>query len=530
MGSRTDLAANLRTALLGVLGRDDLPASSDVVASSGGAMPPLTFPFMAALDQLDSSGHLEVSRMSDGLVGLAVSILHSVPADRLTPDRHDCSWSLGPEWMSQLLQDRPRPIADALTRAVGQKLAMGVLPASELRALDAQDHRNVAALVCQPLLRTFPAETGTVFLEALGWLLTAALQNCEPNQLEETIRHRLQNEALPEAQRIYWAAAEFLLAPGRYSRELQEFANEPARLGPLLDFQRRIGSPDEVARRFATRELKLLIEMTGVAMTGVELTAVRREVMAGLIRGLSRFGTQESSEILQELKDAPTFAPWATDISVAIEDQSERRRMAEFRLCRIDLVAKTLENGRPASAGDLAALFVDQVGLLSAEIRDGSASSWKQFWNVDGHNRATDPRPEAACRDVILSALQRRLDRLGIDAQPEGRYADDKRSDIRFSFGSFNVPMEVKRSCHLHLWTAMRNQLVVKYARDPGTDGFGVYLVFWFGQDCRCKPTPLEGWVPADAGELEAKLREQLTGPARSLISVCVIDVSKSDP
>ena len=295
------------------------------------------------------------------------------------------------------------------------------------------------------------------------------------------IRHRLQNEALPEAQRIYWAAAGFLLAPGRYSRELQEFANEPARLGPLLDFQYRIGSPDEVARRFATRELKLLIEMTGVAMAGVELTAARREVMAGLIRGLSRFGTQEPPEILQELKDAPAFAPWATDILVAIEDQSERRRMAEFRLCRIDLIAKTLENGRPANAGDLAELVVDQGGLVSEEIRDGSASSWKQFWNVDGHNRATDPRPEAACRDVILSALQRRLDWLGIDAQPEGRYADDKRSDIRFSFGSFNVPMEIKRSCHLDLWTAMRHQLVVKYTRDPGTDGSRVYLVFWFG-------------------------------------------------
>ena len=530
VGSRTDLAADLRTGLLGVLARDDLPASSDVVAASGGsAMPPLTFPFMVALYELDRSGQLEVSGMSDGLVGLAVSILHSVQADRLTPDRHDFLWTFPPGWMSQLSQDRPRPIADALTRAIGQKLAMGVLPASELRALDAQDHRDVAALVCQPLLRTFPAESGTLFLETLGWLLTATLQNCERNQLEETIRHRLQDEELPEAQRIYWAAAGFLLKPGRYSCELQGFANEPARLGPLLDFQCRIGSPDEVARRFTTRELKLLIEMTGGAMACVELTAARRDVMAGLIRGLSWFVTQESSETLQELKDAPAFAPWALDISVAIEDQSERRRVAEFRHCGIDQVTKTLRNGRPANAGDLAALVVDEVELFSEQIRDGSASSWKQFWNVDRHNRATGPRPEDSCRDAILLALQRRLGRLGIDVQPEGRYADDKRSDIRFSFDSFNVPVEIKRSCHPALWTAMRGQLVVKYARDPGADGFGVYLVFWFGQDCRCKPTPLEGWIPANAGDLEAKLREQLTGPERSRISVCVIDVSKSE-
>ena len=423
VGSRTDLAAHLRTGLLGVLGRDDLPAPSDVVAGyASGAMPPLTFPLMTAIYELDRSGRLEVSGISDGLVGLAVSILHSVPVDRLTPDRHDFLRVFRPRWLSQLLQDRPRPIADALTRAIRQKLAMGILPASEVRALAEQDHGDVAALVCQPLLRTFPAESGTEFLEALGWLLTAALKSCDGNQLERTIRHRLRNEELPEVQRIYWAAAGFLLAPGRYSRELQGFANEPDRLGTLLDFQCRIGSPHEVAPRFEASELKLLIAMTGVAMAGAEVTEARRELMSGLIWGLSSLRTLESADILQELKDAPAFAPWALDVSVAIEDQSERRRVAEFRHCKIDQVTKTLENGRPANAGDLAALVVDEVGLLSVQIRDGSASSWKQFWNVDGYNRATDPRPEESCRDAILLALQRRLGRLGIDAQPEGRY------------------------------------------------------------------------------------------------------------
>ena len=38
---------------------------------------------------------------------------------------------------------------------------------------------------------------------------------------------------------------------------------------------------------------------------------------------------------------------------------------------------------------------------------------------------------------------------------------------------------------HLGLWTAVRNQLLAKYARDPSADGFGIYLVIWFGQDRR---------------------------------------------
>ena len=310
-------------------------------------------------------------------------------------------------------------------------------------------------MVCQPLLRSFPAESGTEFLEAPGWLLVSAPKSCDGSQLEETIRHQLRNGEFPEVQRIYWGAAGLLLKPGRYSRELQAFKNDPDRLGALLDFQCRLGIRYEVVRRCESSELRLLINLTSVAMAGVELTALRRGVMSGLIRGLSLFGTQESAEILQELRDGPAVAPWALDISVAIEDHSARRRMREFLLCGVDQVANMLRNDQPANAGDLATLIVDEVGSFSAQIRDGSASSWKHFWNVDRYNRAKDPRPEESCRDVILLALQRGLGRLGIDAQPEGTYADDKRSDIRLSLGSFSVPVEIKRSCHRDVWTAM---------------------------------------------------------------------------
>ena len=80
VGSQTDLAADLRNGLLGVLGRDDLPSPSDVVAGSD-AMPALTIPYMAALNELERSGRLQASGLSDGQVRLAVTILHSVPAE-----------------------------------------------------------------------------------------------------------------------------------------------------------------------------------------------------------------------------------------------------------------------------------------------------------------------------------------------------------------------------------------------------------------------------------------------------------------
>ena len=531
VGSRTELAADLRSGLLGVLGRDDLPPPSDVVARSGSdAMPALTIPYMAALNELERSGRLRASDLSDGQVRLAVTILHAVPADRLNPDRHDPGVTYKPKWLSQLLQDRPGMIADALTRSIEQKLAMGVLPASELRALATEDHREIAALVCLPLMRAFPAGGGKALLESLGWLLTAAVKNCDGMELQRMIQRRLGDPNLPTAQRIYWVAAGFLLTPDRYSLELQELGNVRNHLEVLLDFLCRAGVRHEIAHRLDANQLGLLIVLTRAAMDGREVTEEQWQLMSDLIRELSSLLTEKAGDGLRELENDPAFDAWGLDIEVAIDSHSARRREAEFRHCRIDRVMRTLDNGRPANAGDLAALIVAEVTQLSAQIRDGSASYWKHFWNVDQYNHATNPRPEGSCRDAMLFALQSRLDRLEVDLQPEGTYADDKRSDIRAEYGGFNVPVEIKRSCHGDLWTAIMNQLVKKYTRNPSAERFGIYLVFWFGQDSRCKPTVLEGWVPSGARELETRLTARLSDPEKSKISVCVIDVSKRDP
>ena len=187
---------------------------------------------------------------------------------------------------------------------------------------------------------------------------------------------------------------------------------------------------------------------------------------------------------------------------------------------------ETLDGGTPANAGDLAALLFDELKELSLKIRHGSTSDWRQHWNVDRHRHPTTPRPEDACRDALLSDLQERLGRLGIDAQPEGVYADDKRSDIRVSFAGFNVPVEIKRSCHPDVWTAVHTQLIAKYTRDPGAAGYGIYLVLWFGDADKCRPTKLDGWAPQTAEDVRLRIEQSLDDRETRLISVCVLDVA----
>ena len=218
---------------------------------------------------------------------------------------------------------------------------------------------------------------------------------------------------------------------------------------------------------------------------------------------------------------------WHDVLSQAQDAQRVTRRDASYSHPTIDQVCQTLNGGKPANAADLAALVMDQLDEIARKIRGGPTSDWRQYWNVDQYNRPTCEKPEDACRDNLLSDLQNRLEQLDIDAQPEGQYANDKRSDIRVYFGGSNVPVEIKKNIHRDLWSALRNQLIAQYTIDPNTDGYGIYLVFWFGKDRT--PPPPSGTRPTNAEELKKRLEATLSPDEARKISVCVIDVSRPD-
>ena len=101
-----------------------------------------------------------------------------------------------------------------------------------------------------------------------------------------------------------------------------------------------------------------------------------------------------------------------------------------------------------------------------------------------------------------------------------------KRSDIRVSFNRFDVPVEIKRSCHPDVWAAVRSQLIAKYTREPRAAGHGIYLVFWFGATEKCRPTRCLGWTPETAEDVRLRIQQSLDDREGRLISVCVVDVS----
>jgi hypothetical protein len=222
------------------------------------------------------------------------------------------------------------------------------------------------------------------------------------------------------------------------------------------------------------------------------------------------------------------YCPWLHSLRRAVETQRIAQRIAGLRRLGAAEICRVLANREPANAADLAALTYEHLRDLARKIRDGSTNDYRQYWNLDESNKKpVRPKPENDCRDALLSDLMEHLGRLGIDAIKEGYYAEDKRADIRVSSGGatgFNVPIEVKRDSHPDLWRAIHEQLIERYVRDPGTGGFGIYVVFWFGG--KGMPLPQEGKKPRSAAELERLLRATLTREEARHIAVCVIDCS----
>ena len=283
---------------------------------------------------------------------------------------------------------------------------------------------------------------------------------------------------------------------------------------------------DDLARRLEPHDIEPLVVASGAALRRHGLPERAFWAVSDLISTLGDDPSAAATEALKALGDTADAMSWLSAIADAEKRQAGKRREREYRHCHIGQVVQTLGNRSPANAGDLAALVFDKLTELSRRIRDGSTSDWRQYWNWKDGTHAASPRHENVCRDALLSDLQLRLEERGIDAQPEGVYAEDKRSDIRVSFDGFNVPVEIKRSCHGDLWTAIREQLIVKYTRDPGAEGFGIYLVFWFGDTERCRPTKCSDWTPENAEDIRWKLEQGLSDREKALISVCVVDVS----
>ena len=522
-----DPAQIVLDAFRGAIGRPDVPDPSQIVRlHSEHRRHRLALPFLAGMEVLAPAERAERVERDETRIRQAFALHYTAPpADR------------PPDWYGPLLASHPGIAAEVLIELTRTEMRDGKQRLSGIYKL--RDSEEVARLASLHLLDAFPVRCTADRLDDLSHLLRTALLHCDAAEVLKSIDGKLARRSMGTAQRVCWLAAGLLASANpvsagsaaSYRKRLEEYVDgNERRTRHLADFVSRAGyrSVSLLSGRLDAPALQLLVRLIGsVHRPALPFRDSSSDFVRSLMYRIASIPTPEATDALGALRDDDTLRPWRPDVFDAAARQRLVRRDAEFRHPGTAQVLKTLAGREPSSPADLAALTVDLLEEISRNIRHGSTNDWHQYWNQDSNRRPSSPKHEDDCRDALLSDLRQRMNRLGIDAAPEGHYAESKRADIRVSHGGFNVPMEIKKSSHRDLWSAIRNQLIAKYTRDPGSAGYGIYLVFWFGNEPEPCQMPESGPRPKSAAALEDRLRDTLSPEEARLISVRAIDIAR---
>ena len=502
-------------ALRGTTSRDDVPEVEEAIRlNRRNHMPLMALPYLAGLAEMERSAPEELSRLDEDRMRRALVFHYSFRSEGR------------PEWYRRLLDTQPDLVAGELIRFVSARFRAGVEHIFPLYDLANEDsHAQVARFASLPLLRAFPLRASAPQMEALGCLLWAALEHAPREPFRELLESKLSRQSMNVAQRVRWLAAGAVALPDTYLARLEAFVQEGRehRGRQLADFLVQFDLSSFLVQDTGVPVLKLFIRLMG-RFHGPGQTPASKSVH-GLIHRLATFVGDETRDALESLASDVTLADWRNVLLEARDHQRIIRRDAVYRHPDIAQVCRTLRNGPPANAGDLAALIVDRLDEIARKIRTANTNDWRPYWNEDQYRKPTEPKHENSCRDALLATLRGYLPEEA-DAQPEGQYVNDRRSDIRINVAcrEFHVPVEIKKNTNPTLWSALRKQLIEGYARDPATSGHGIYLVFWFGEEHI--PAAPAGARPNSADEFRERLQSTLFENEARKISVVVIDVT----
>ena len=530
IGGDPRLVDAVMAALRGAVSRDDLPEVDQTISWSLEAKHSwLAFPVLASLKLLDNGDPARLDALQEAPKRKALATYYCVPRGAEPPP-----------WHNRWLQQDPELVLDVLYRcAVAAVRASKEFPPG-LNELDgAEGHDDLVHEVRLRLLEAFPTRSSNKQMSVLDRLLSKALDHSNQEALLALSKRKQALTSMPIAQRIRWWATDALVAQGTRLHELKaDLAERDVRVRHLAEFLRcvwdRHGSRSSILATIRDPStLREMIEILGrwcaapqYASGFVTLEMEMSELISRLIGQLGSEPGDEAQQALARLVEDPELEGWHAHLTWAQQGQRVVHRDASYSHPDIDQVQDTLNDGPPADAADLRALLEARLNDICAYLRGGSSDFWRQFWNEDPHGRPTGAKPEDSCRDALLTNLQFRLPG-AVDAAREGSYAADTKSDIRVSYGGFNVPIEIKKDSHRDLWRAMRGQLMAQYTTDPATEGYGIYLVLWFADADKPASRHPDGIRPGSPEELRRRLEQDLTVDEARKIAVIVMDVTK---
>ena len=554
LDSDEDLVSATLSGFTRVLERDDLPDLEEVVRLDENGRPSrFALPVLAGLAEGDRTGRGGYRKLTEDGIRRAVGFYYLSPRPTVRGLRP--GWYRRadvPAWYNELVRSHPKVVAEGLVAVHGSLIRRKMHCEEHLASLAWESkYRELARLAAPPLLRAFPTRCTRPQILALRHLLWASVR-LMPDELASWVATKLARSGMDVAQRVLWLGAGMLVSPEQYLAAAMDFIREgkTTRVQHLISFVVPEPPLPSFSMEWSTEHLATAVrgigariapwrppggnELKAHLMTPADEAATKAQrLLSAWLEGLARQPEAKATDALESLADAPELAAWQEKIRDARDQQVVLRRAHEYQIPTVDQVQHVLRDAEPASAADLCALTVDRLQELADEIRNGNTDDWRQYWNEGRRRRGVkpkhgdswEPKHEDSCRDALLSDLKHVLPP-GVDAQPEGQYAEDKRADIRVAYGGHAIPVEIKKNAHRRLWSAINDQLIDQYVRAPESGGFGVYLVLWFGVR-HTRVVPPTGSFPKTPAALRERLQEQLAPDKRGTIKVVVVDVSR---
>ncbi len=522
----SDLVKAALAGLRGTIEREDLPCADEIFdLLSEGRTHSIGLPFLAGLAEVERTESQDSSLWEESCIRRALLFYYLSRVNNYEP-----------EWYLRLVETHPEIVAETQARFAVFGFRNGIENIRKLRELARNNrHAQIARIISLPLLQSFPVQCNMKQIRNMDYLLWAALEYADRDALGELIDRKLNLGSLNVALRSRWLAAGLIVRPAIYKDRLDDFVRgREARVRHLADFLALGNSRWSLWNELEIPGLELLISLIGSyfepdPIQGLGISTSEKQfscLVYDLIERLNSFSTTKADEAFDRLRSDLALELCHFTLTKVSDGRRVVRNDAGYLHPDISQVCRTLNNDAPANAADLAALLVDRLSEIAERVRTDNTDEWRKYWNEDSHGRPCNPRNENSCRDILLSDLRRLLPK-GLDAQPEGQYVNDKRSDMRVSCEDFYVPIEIKKNGSKDLLSSLRNQLIALYTRDPATGGYGIYLVLWFGNKYS-KPLS-SGTRPRDSQELKKSIESMLSEDESLKISVCVIDVSTGE-
>jgi hypothetical protein len=436
-------------------------------------------------------------------------------------------------WFIHLINKKPALVAKIYLQYFGAMLkAKKNDPRLAYELISNSEFNPLTFLVATEVLNIFPLRAKNEQLRIFRRFIYWAYEN-QQELFYEIVKNKFSVlHSMADSQKVYWLFCANLCDGLITEYEFWQFiGNSQSKLNHLVSFLEASAFNKKLSSRFLGVLIERVSRLANVGHSDKGYVSSAEQLgdkLRGWINQLASIPTEDASNELNSLIQNPKLQKIHALLKTNLYEHDIKKREQQFKFSGFHQVQQVLACKQPANIADLHALVLDVLDDFAKKIRTGHNNPYKIFWKNISSNSPGNQKLENDCRDALLVLLQEKLQRLGIDDVPEAQYFNQTRSDIRLAFGSdMALPIEIKRDSHKELWTACKTQLIDKYSIDPKAQGYGIYLVLWFGSgNVSIKNMNDGGSRPQSASELENRLFSQLDERYKPTITIKVLDVS----